>query len=237
LLARGQDAGEAPPPEKTEVWKPEPPAVAPGAQNQAPPSDAVVLFRGDDLSAWQHSDGSAAGWSIDGNAVTVTPGSGGIETKQSFGDVQLHIEWRTPADTAGLSGQGPGNSGIFLQKRYEVQILSSYENRTYSNGQAGSIYKQHIPAVNASTPPGTWQSYDIVFTAPRFEEDGSLASPARMTVFHNGVLLHHNVALEGSTTYRGEPSYEAHPPEAPLLLQDHGQPVQFRNIWVREIGS
>ena len=217
------------------MWEPVPPVITPGAAQQAPPSDAVVLFRGEDLSAWQHPDGSAPGWKIEGNAMVVVPGTGSIETKQSFGDVQLHVEWRTPADTTGRSGQNRGNSGIFFQKRYEVQVLDSYQNRTYSNGQAGSVYKQHIPAVNASTPPGTWQTYDIVFEAPEFEENGDLAAPARVTVFHNGVLLHHDVKLEGVTAYRGEPSYEAHAAKAPLMLQDHNHPVSFRNIWVRPL--
>ena len=229
----GQDDA-LPPPEATEVWEPVPPRVVPGAQS--PPSDATVLFGGPaDLSAWQHADGRAPEWTVEGGALTVTAGSGDLETKEAFGDVQLHIEWRTPADTAGLSGQDQGNSGLFLQRRYEVQILDSYQNHTYPNGQAGAIYKQHIPAVNASTAPGTWQRYDVVFIAPRFEDDGALAAPARMTVFHNGVLLHHDVELEGPTVYRGEPQYEPHPAKAPIMLQDHGHPVQFRNIWVREI--
>ena len=232
--ALAQDAEELPEPEATEVWEPVPPVVVPGADHR-PPSDAVVLFGGGDLSAWQQPDGSAPAWTVKDGAMTVAPGSGGIETKQSFGDVQLHIEWRTPADTAGLQGQNRGNSGIFFQNRYEVQVLDSYENRTYSNGQAGSVYKQHIPAANATTPPGTWQSYDIVFVAPRFRADSSLAAPARVTVFHNGVLLHHAAALEGGTVYRGAPSYEPHPAKAPLSLQDHGQPVSFRNIWLREL--
>lgn len=232
-----EEQEDLPAPEETEVWEPEPPAVAPGATHRAPPSDAVVLFGGEDLSAWQQPGGRAPAWTVAEGVMTVAPGGGGIETKQAFGDVQLHIEWRTPADTTGRSGQDRGNSGVFFQGRYEVQVLDSYKNRTYSNGQAGSIYKQHIPAVNASTPPGTWQSYDIVFIAPRFGEDSTLASPARLTVFHNGVLLHHDAALEGGTVYRGQPSYEAHAPKLPLALQDHSQPVSFRNIWVRELDA
>ena len=235
--ALAQDAEDLPDPEATEVWEPVPPAVVPGATHRMPPSDAVVLFGGDDLSAWQQPDGNAPAWTVKDGAMIVAPGSGGLETKQSFGDVQLHIEWRTPTDTTGMHGQDRGNSGIFFQNRYEVQVLDSYESRTYSNGQAGSVYKQHIPAVNASTPPGTWQAYDIVFIAPRFREDSSLAAPARLTVFHNGVLLHHNAVLEGGTVYRGAPSYEAHPAKAPLSLQDHSHPVRFRNIWLRELNT
>ena len=237
LPALAQDAENLPAPESTEVWTPVPPVVVPGATHRLPPSDAVVLFGGSDLSAWQQPDGSAPAWTIEDGAMTVAPGGGPIETKQSFGDVQLHIEWRTPSDTAGLQGQNRGNSGLFFQNRYEVQVLDSYKSRTYSNGQAGSIYKQYIPAVNASTPPGTWQSYDIVFIAPRFREDSTLASPARLTVFHNGVLLHHDVELKGGTVYRGAPSYEPHPVQAPLMLQDHDHPVRFRNIWLRELDA
>jgi len=220
---------------ETEVWEPVPAVVTPG-QNGSPPSDAVVLFDGSDLSAWSREDGSEAGWRVEGDAMTVVPGAGSIRTRRGFSDVQLHIEWRTPAEVSG-EGQGRGNSGIYFMERYEIQILDSYDNRTYSNGQAGAIYKQHIPLVNASRRPGEWQSYDVVFTAPRFGTDGALMSPASMTAFHNGVLIQNHVELRGPTVYIGEPKYEAHPDRVPLLLQDHGNPVSYRNIWVREISE
>jgi hypothetical protein len=227
-------AGSALPqrPEDTEVWEPEPSLVTPGPEG-TPPSDAIVLFDGTDLSGWTHEDGREAEWTVEDGVMTVAPGTGSIRTRQGFGDVQLHIEWRTPAEIVG-EGQGRGNSGVFLMEEYEVQVLDSYENRTYSNGQAGSIYKQHIPMVNASRAPGVWQSYDVVFTAPRFASDGDLVSPAYMTVFHNGVLIQNHVELQGSTVYRGLPEYEAHGDREPILLQDHSNPVSFRNIWVRE---
>ncbi|MGD2124167.1 MAG: DUF1080 domain-containing protein [Gemmatimonadota bacterium] len=220
-------------PEETEVWEPEPGLVTPGRQG-TPPSDAIVLFDGTDLGMWTHEDGREAEWTVEDGVVTVAPGTGDIRTRQGFGDVQLHIEWRAPAEVVG-EGQGRGNSGVFLMERYEVQVLDSYENRTYSNGQAGSIYKQHIPLVNASRPPGMWQSYDVVFIAPRFNPDGTLVSPAYMTVFHNGVLVQNHAELQGPTVYIGLPEYEAHGHREPILLQDHSNPVSFRNIWVREI--
>ena len=218
---------------ETEVWEPVPAVVTPG-RNGGPPSDAVVLFDGRDLSQWVADSGGEAKWSVDGDAMTVVSGAGSIRTRQGFGDVQLHIEWRTPAEVSG-EGQGRGNSGIYFMQRYELQVLDSYENRTYSNGQAGAIYKQHIPLVNASRRPGEWQSYDVAFTAPRFGADGSLLRPAYMTVFHNGVLIQNHVELRGSTLYIGTPAYEAHAGRVPLLLQDHGNPVSYRNIWVREM--
>ncbi len=220
-------------PADTEVWEPEPASVTPGAGG-APPSDAIVLFDGSNLDRWQHRDGSDVQWSLEDGAVTVVRGTGDIITRDSFGDIQLHVEWRTPATIEG-EGQGRGNSGIIIQQRYEVQVLDSYENRTYSNGQAASIYKQHIPEVNASRPPGEWQSYDIFFTAPRFADDGSLTTPAYVTVVHNGVLVQNHVKIAGSSRFIGEPSYEAHPLEQPLQLQDHANPVSFRNIWIREL--
>ncbi len=220
-------------PEDTEVWEPAPRLVATGAHGQAP-SDAIVLFDGTDLSEWQHLDGRDAGWAVEDGAVTVVGGAGDIRTRQSFGDVQLHIEWRSPPDIEG-DGQGRGNSGVFLQGRYEVQVLDSWENRTYSNGQAASIYKQRMPLVNASRPPGEWQTYDIVFRAPRFDDEGELSEPAYLTVLHNGVLVQNHAEVEGLTVYIGAPNYEAHSPKEPIVLQDHGNPVSFRNIWVREL--
>jgi hypothetical protein len=222
-------------PEDTEVWEPEPAIVTPGREGTAP-SDAIILFDGTDLTGWTHEDGSDARWSIEDGVMTVAPGTGNIRTRQGFGDIQLHIEWRTPAGIAG-DGQGRGNSGLFFMERYELQILDSYENRTYSNGQAGAIYKQHIPLVNASRAPGVWQSYDVVFIAPRFAPDETLVSPAYMTVFHNGVLIQNHVELQGPMEYIGLPEYEAHGDREPILLQDHSNPVSFRNIWVREISA
>jgi hypothetical protein len=220
-------------PTLTEVWEPQPAVVSPGT-GAKPPSDAIVLFDGTDLSQWQHEDGSAARWKVRDGAFTVAGSTGAVETRQSFGDVQLHIEWRTPAEIES-EGQGRGNSGVFLQKIYEVQILDSYQNNTYANGQAASLYKQHIPLVNASKGPGEWQAYDIIFEAPRFDDDGALLKPAFVTVLHNNVLVQNHVELLGPTLYTGEPSYTAHPDRRPLLLQDHGNPVMYRNIWLLEI--
>ena len=242
-------------PESTELYV-ELAQVSPGITLEQAPSDAIVLFDGTDLTAWQAMQLRIAGdmpgmvesiadyeagkatepaeWTVAGGVMTVAPGSGAIETKRAFGDVQLHIEWNAPlAD--GKSGQGYSNSGVFFMGLYEVQILNSYENETYNNGQASSVYKQHIPLVNASRAPGQWQSYDIIFMAPRFSEKGRLISPARITVFHNGVLVQNNVELLGPTTYIGASHYAPHPEKMPLALQDHGDPVQFRNIWIREL--
>jgi hypothetical protein len=220
-------------PKLTEVWSPVPRVVTPGI-GSAPPSDAVVLFDGRNLAEWQHEDGSAGKWAVSNGAMTVIKGAGAIHTKRTFGDCQLHIEWRTPAQVEG-EGQERGNSGVFLQSRYEVQVLDSYNNRTYSNGQAASIYKQYIPLVNASRKPGEWQSYDIIFRAPRFSNDGAVRTPGYFTVLHNGVLVQDHVELKGRTVNTGAPSYERHNPKEPLMLQDHGNPVSYRNIWIREI--
>lgn len=222
-------------PSLTEVWDPQPTVVTPGSA-MMPPSDAMVLFDGADLSNWQHLDGKAAQWRVGEGAVTVVAGTGDIQTRQPFGDVQLHIEWRTPAVVEG-DGQGRGNSGVFLQKIYEVQVLDSFQNRTYANGQAASVYKQYMPLVNASKKPGEWQVYDIVFVAPRFHDDGSLLNPAYVTVLHNNVLVQNHVELRGPTLYIGESSYAAHPAKQSLLLQDHGNPVSYRNIWIRELAD
>lgn len=219
-------------PARTEVWKPVPASVA--TPRDAAPSDAVVLFDGKDLSAWEGEQGGKAPWIVADGAFTVAPGSKGIRTKQRFCDIQLHVEWRTPAQTQGFDGQNRGNSGIFLQEVYELQVLDSHDNPTYSNGQAASIYKQSIPLVNASRAPGEWQAYDIIWTAPRFSEGGGLVSPARITVLHNGVLVQNDTVLSGKTEYIGAPSYTPHGC-APIHLQDHDSKVSYRNIWVREL--
>ncbi len=215
-------------PKATEVWSPVPPVVRSGV-GTAPPSDAIVLFDGRDLSEWREP-----AWKVADGAVTVVARTGSLVTKRAFGDVQLHIEWRTPAVVEG-EGQGRGNSGVFLMERYEVQVLDSYQSSTYVNGQAGSIYKQHVPLVNASKAPGEWQSYDVVFMAPRFRADGSLERAATFSVFHNGVLIQNHVEVKGTTTNVGAPKYEPHAEKAPLSLQDHGNPVSYRNIWIREL--
>jgi hypothetical protein len=219
-------------PKYTEVWEPVPAKITPG-ENFAPPSDAIILFDGKDLNEWTNQDGGSAGWIVGNGAMTVKPKTGLIKTKQKFGDFQLHIEWRTPAEVKG-EGQGRGNSGIFMMEKYELQVLDSYESVTYSNGQAGSMYKQSIPLVNACKGPGEWQIYDVVFMAPEFTEKGTLKSPARITVLQNGVLVQNNFELKGPTQYIGIPKYEAHG-KASLSLQDHGNPTSFRNIWVREL--
>jgi hypothetical protein len=218
----------------TEIWKPEPKVITPGKSAGEAPSDAITLFNGTSAAAWQHSNGDEAKWIVADNALTVKPGTGEIRTKQKFSDCQLHIEWRTPAEVKGES-QGRGNSGIFLMGRYEVQVLDSYNNKTYVNGQAGSIYKQHIPLVNACRPPGEWQSYDIIFTAPRFSTNGTVIEPARFTVIQNGVLVQNNVTVWGTTSNTGSPVYENHGAKESISLQDHGNPTSFRNIWIREL--
>lgn len=219
-------------PEMTEFWEPEPAVVQPGNDAGAPPSDAIVLFNGQDLSAWKAKEGGGeASWPVSDGVFTV--GKGDISTQQEFGDFQLHVEWSAPDEVVG-EGQGRGNSGIFLQDRYEVQVLDSYQNRTYANGQAASIYKQHPPLVNAMRAPDEWNVYDIIYTAPRFKEDGSVFTPAVVTVLHNGVLVQNNVEIKGPTEYIGLPEYRPHG-KAPISLQDHGNPVSYRNIWIREL--
>lgn len=207
------------------VW-PKPPVITPGSAASAP-SDAIVLFDGKSLDAWVNGDK----WIIS-DGVTTAKG-GGIHTKQGFGDCQIHIEFATPSKVEG-SGQGRGNSGVYIMGRYEVQILDSFNNETYFDGQCGAIYKQQPPMVNASRGPGEWQTYDIFFTGPKFHSDGSLKKPAYMTVVHNGVLIHNHVELSGGTSWSEPPRYSSHPEKEPLHLQFHGNPVQFRNIWVRE---
>ncbi len=237
LVAPGGLAFAAPEgdPAATEVWTPVPPVVAVPAETGIP-ADAVVLFDGTNLDAWEAEQGGPAAWSVAEGVLTVAPGAGGIRTKRGFADCQLHLEWRSPAVVTG-EGQGRGNSGVYLQGRYEVQVLDSFENPTYANGQAASLYKESAPLVNACRAPGQWQSYDIVFTAPRFNGDGSVRSPAVVTVFHNGVLVQDHVALGGPTAWIGHPPYEKHPFLQPLALQDHGDPVSFRNIWIRELNT
>ncbi len=216
----------------TEVWEPVPAKITPG-ENNAPPSDAIILFDGKDLNEWTNSQGGLPEWTVADGAMTVKPRTGGIKTKQKFGDFQLHIEWRAPTEIKG-EGQGRGNSGIFMMERYELQVLDSYESKTYPNGQAGSMYKQGIPLVNACKAPGEWQTYDVIFMAPVFTEKGTLKTPARITVLHNGVLIQNNFELRGPTEYNRIPMYEAHG-KGSLTLQDHGDLVSFRNIWVREL--
>jgi hypothetical protein len=219
-------------PEMTEFWEPQVRVVAPGATPLQAPADAIILFDGKDLSKWKGRDGDAK-WQVGDGAMTVVKGTGQISTRQEFEDFQLHIEWRAPAQVAGTS-QGRGNSGIFLQGKYELQVLDSYNNRTYSNGQAASIYKQTPPLVNAMRKPGEWNTYDILYTAPRFKDNGTLLSPARVTVLHNGVVVQHNTTIQGATEYIGLPGYKPHG-KGPIALQDHGNPVSFRNIWIREL--
>jgi hypothetical protein len=224
-------------PAMTERWEPEPKVINPGAYTgMVPaPSDAIVLFDGKDMSKWKGRDGDAK-WTVQNGAFTVNKGTGDIETRQTFGDAQLHIEWLIPAEIQG-QGQARGNSGIFLQGIYELQVLDSYNNKTYVNGQAGSIYKQTAPAVNAMRKPGEWQVFDVLYTAPRFNDNGSLHSPARITVLHNGVVIQHNTEIQGTTPNSGLPVYKAHG-KGPIKLQDHGdpsKPISFRNVWIREL--
>jgi len=201
-----------------------------------PPSDAIVLFDGGDLSQWVSMDGSPARWLVKDGYIECSRGAGNIRTLQNFGDCQLHIEWATPAPPRG-DGQGRGNSGVFFGlDRYEVQVLDSYENKTYADGSAAAIYGQYPPLVNASLPPGQWQTYDIIYIAPRFDPGGKLVSPAYLTVFHNGVLVQYHVPLTGPTGWLERRAYDPHPEKLPISLQDHGNPVRYRNIWVRELG-
>jgi hypothetical protein len=244
-LAAQQPATTAPKPspKDTEVWEPEPRVVTPGSTSDAAPSDALVLFGGQNLDQWVNVNGGGpAGWTVAGGVFTVNKPVGNIQTKRSFTNYQLHIEWRVPANITGKD-QGRGNSGLFLASvgggdgGYELQILDSYNNRTYANGQAGSIYKQAMPLVNAMRKPGEWNVYDVIWTAPTFNADGSLKSPARVTALHNGVLILNNLELKGETLYIGAPSYKAHG-ATPIKLQAHGdpsEPLSFRNIWLREL--
>jgi hypothetical protein len=232
-----------PKPADTEVWKPEPKIVTPGATCGAPPSDAIILFDGKNLEEWVSAkDKSPAQWTVADGVMTVAKSAGNIETKRSFRNYQLHIEWRIPENITG-SGQARGNSGVFLASTgpgdagYELQVLDSYNNKTYVNGQAGSIYKQSPPLVNPNRKPGEWQTYDVVWTAPTFNPDGSLKTPAYVTAFFNGVLVQNHFELNGETLYIGKPFYKAFS-SAPIKLQAHGdksEPISYRNIWVREL--
>ncbi len=220
--------------------RPHPRVVTPGTPSTqekpgTPPSDAVVLFDGTDLSGWEGRDGKEAGWLVENGYMEVVPKSGDIQTKETFGDCQLHVEWATPAKVKG-QGQGRGNSGVFLMGRYEVQVLDSYENPTYADGSAASVYGEFPPLVNACRGPGQWQTYDIVWFGPRFEGD-ELVRPAHLTMLHNGVLVHHNTRLIGPTGHRNVHDYEPHPEQAPLRLQDHGDRVRYRNIWYRPVAQ
>ncbi len=216
--------------------RPKPVAVEPGASySVAPPSDAVVLFDGRSLDRWTQGNGQPARWRLVDGAFEVVTGTGTMSTRDSFGDVQLHIEWASPSPAKG-TGQDRGNSGVFFADgRYEVQVLDSRDNPTYADGQAGSLYGQFPPLVNASRGPGEWQTYDIVYHRPRFTADGSLQSAARLTVIHNGVLVQDNRDLVGPTANQSRPPYTAHPDRLPITLQDHGHPVRFRNVWLRDL--
>jgi Domain of Unknown Function (DUF1080) len=234
-----------PRPQDTEVWEPVPKVVAPGSTMAAPPADAIVLFDGKNLDAWvtANKERSPARWVVADGVMTVDKKTGNIETKRSFRNYQLHLEYRVPENVTSFTGQSRGNSGLFLASTgpgdagYELQILDSYDNKTYANGQAASIYKQSIPLANACKKPGEWQSYDVVWTAPVFNADGTLNTPAYVTAFHNGVLVQNNFALKGETVYIGAPQYKKFD-SAPIKLQSHGDPsppLSFRNIWVREL--
>ena len=219
-------------PEHTEFWLPQPPVVTPG-DNHTAPSDAIVLFDGSGLDEWTGPKGAAPGWTVKDGVLTIAPGTGEIVTKRVFHDFQLHIEWREPVGLEGES-QGRGNSGVYLQGQYEIQILDSYGNPTYASGGAGSIYKQHAPLVNAMRPQGEWNVYDIIFEAPTFKKDGTYRTYPHVTVLHNGVLIQNHTEILGTTEYVGFPKQREHG-DGPIMLQDHGNPVSFRNIWIREL--
>jgi hypothetical protein len=201
-----------------------------------PPSDAVLLLDGKDLSQWAGEDGQPAKWKVADGYTEVVPHSGGVHTRQPFGDCQLHVEFAEPVPPVG-EDQERGNSGVFLMGLYEIQVLDSYQNKTYADGQASAIYGQFPPQVNASRVPGQWQMYDAIFHGPRFDKDGKVLRPARITVLHNGVLVQDNVELSGPTAHHQRPPYKSTPDKLPLNLQDHGNPVRFRNIWIRELGE
>jgi len=231
-------------PKATEFYSPVPKVVTPASSNTEAPSDAIILFDGKNLDQWTSvkTPGEAAQWTVADGVFTVNKSAGNIQTKRSFTDYQLHLEWRIPANITG-TGQARGNSGVFLASTgpgddgYEVQILDCYNNSTYVNGQTGSVYKQVVPMANACKKPGEWQTYDIFWTAPRFNDDSTLKTPAYVTVIHNGIILENHYELKGQTVYIGAPFYKKHGP-APIKLQAHGdksEPISFRNIWVREL--
>lgn len=239
VLAKGQNVFEKDftQPEATEVWEPVPKVVTPGIDN-APPSDAIVLFNGENLDNWVMSkDGSPCQWNLNEGVMTVKTGVGDIQTLQKFGDCQLHIEFKTPEDAKNSENPNDaGNSGVFIQERYEVQIFDSFNNSTplYANGQTGSVYKQVIPMVNASSKTGEWNTFDIYYTAPRFRANGTVETPAYITLIHNGVLTLNHFEIQGTIQYIGIPKYELHD-KAAIKLQGHGSEVSFRNIWIREL--
>jgi hypothetical protein len=221
--------------------RPHPKVVTPGTESTQeqpgkPPSDAVVLFDGKDLSQWQGAKGGEAKWKVENGELVVAGKTGDIVTKQPFGDCQLHVEWAAPTPPSGTS-QGRGNSGVKIMGRYEVQVLDSYKADTYADGQAGALYGQYPPLVNATRPPGEWQTYDIIFHAPRFSSDGKVEKPATATVLLNGVLVQDHAELKGTTAHKSPGVYKAHAAKEPLLLQDHGNPVRFRNIWIRPLAE
>ena len=224
LLLLVQDAWKVHDPDR-----PLPPVVDPGAGALPvpPPADAIVLFDGEGFDAWSHEK-----WKLDGDAMTIEPGGGDLSTKQSFGSCQLHVEWNSPG---GAEGQLSGNSGVFLMDRYEIQVLNSHETKTCADGMAGSVYGQSPPLANASRPPGEWQSYDIVFRAPAFDADGGVVRKASVTVLHNGVLVQDHFEIRGATAHKRVAEYAAHEAKAPVRLQDHGDRVRYRNIWIREL--
>ncbi len=242
-LAIAQDKYPEPMPMKpqmSEYWTPQPTIITPGTATKntvmSPPSDAIVLFDGKDLSQWQNAKGEAAGWTVHDGVMTVNKRTGDIQTKQSFGDFQLHLEWQTPENITG-SSQARGNSGIFLQNKYEVQILDCYNNETYVNGQTGSIYKQTPPLVNPMRKPGEWNVYDIIYKAPTFTKDGKYRTNPTVTIILNGVVVQNSTIIIGTTEYIGFPKVTPHG-DGPLRLQSHGdpsEPISFRNIWIREL--
>ena len=228
--------------QEVEKWKvhdperPMPPVVDPGpAGKPVPlPSDAIILFDGKNLSQWTDGKGQTVRWKVENGYMEVVAKTGAIRTKQNFGDCQLHVEWASPVVVKGES-QERGNSGVFLMNIYEVQVLDCYNNKTYADGMTASLYAQYPPMVNACRPPGEWQTFDIIFKRPRFDDSGELTSPAWFTVFHNNILVHDNAELIGPTTHKARPPYKAHADRLPISLQDHGHPVRFRNIWIRDL--